>query len=262
MSRTAALFGKVLDHIEADEDLKKKSRKLFNAIHNGGLGHVLWGSKPSQLLTKDQAELLNWLQQGYNLKDNFLLLQDKTTGDDTWRGVLVNNYNLGKVLEQNADVCASSSFTQGKTDVKEITDLLAQQNLTDELLIENQHFLGTMLGYGPGNAGNFAKLYDDATPESVRAELSASTGVPPSRRFADEIWASSLAAAPQERFIATTTFKAWDTEETNEVVNRYLNESIDIREIFLKEAADSDNYARNAVRTFLEGVYDTEKPKM
>jgi hypothetical protein len=53
MSRTAALFGKVLDHIEADEDLKKKSRKLFNAIHNGGLGHVLWGSKPSQLLTKD-----------------------------------------------------------------------------------------------------------------------------------------------------------------------------------------------------------------
>jgi hypothetical protein len=108
-------------------------------------------------------------------------------------------------------------FTEGETDVNEIINLLEKENLTDALL-EDGHFLGTILGYGPGNALNFAKLYDEDTLDHERAELDASS-VAPARRFADELWA-------------------------------------------LKEAADSGNYPRNAVRAFLEGVFDTDNPKM
>jgi hypothetical protein len=254
-------FDKVMDHIEAEPDLAKKMRRVLTAIQTGGLGHVLWGSKPC-LLMQGEAELLNWLQDGYSLKENFLLLEDRTTEEDAWQGLLINKYNLRKMLEQNPDVCASSSFTEGETDVNEIINLLEKENLTDALL-EDGHFLGTILGYGPGNALNFAKLYGEDTLDHERAELDASS-VAPARRFADELWANSLAGrtqAPEERFINTPSFRAWDTNETNEVVNRHLNESIDMREIFLKEAADSGNYPRNAVRAFLEGVFDTDNPK-
>lgn len=241
-----------------------------DAVRKEGFGHVLWGSKPVLLLCDDEYGTLKNLQSQRALKDNFLLIDDGERG-----GYLVNRYNLQKLVEKHLEY------------LQQATGAETPRHITDELLASlptfgkkdakmDQKLLGVLLGYGLHNATKFveertrlATMFQECSDVAIAIEANDVPGPSQPRqrkKFVSDsesandinqaIGNSKQGALSNGPWIDIPVFATWPSDESTEVIQGFVNDSLDMQQTFLKDALNSWIPDRAIGRAFLDGIFE------
>lgn len=223
-------------------------------IEYNGAGHVVWGSKPLLLVeTEPMFAVLREIEKKQGLKPNFVLIESANLFNDHTeyignRGFLVNRYNLEKLVARYPDYFAgvlaadpsenvSASCTDVATRVIAFLEALPAKKVDTDFVL-----LGVLLGYGLDNAVAF---------DRPRASPFLSRHGSPAQDFAAEVNGRPAAS----NLLAIPPFASWPGKESDQLIQQYLNESIDIKEVFLTDALASPDPVVAVGAAFRESIF-------
>lgn len=232
---------------------------IAHQLDNEGVGHVVWGSKPVQLLEGVDEEGIwhdmSLLAQDSQLKDNFHLLPISSNSQkppEEQEGYLVNRGNLLRVIEQEKAFFAQKF---GVSDLSSSTAMLDEcviphlQRLSSSEFNNDQEFLATVLGFGRSNAQavidtDQAPAYTEGVNQQVEAWMIA--------RAAEKDISYPIPKLPP--------FKKLPSAESQGLVNQYLKDSDEIHSNIAgliekhSNLADDENIELSDARIFVAAL--------
>lgn len=235
-------------------------RMISTEIELAGSGHVVWGSKPMWWIHDVCYAALGELACRIDLKPNYAWVGPHATNPAVNGGnrgrFLVNRFNLGKLLARHPVYFARIVESLEPT----VDNLMAalQQRTASGIDNIDHCLLGVLLGYGMDNAQQF-----NAARQREAGHKSDFLVGPQDRPVATSIFLEEAIPVQQgfprrPSIGAIPAFAMWKSDESTALVEQYVNESLDIDAIFLRDAWAAPNPTRAVSRAFLAELFDVQ----